>query len=125
MTRILLVDDDELLRRMLRLTLIKMGHVVIEAANGNDALRLCETEPPDIVLTDLIMPEKEGIETIRELRRLHPDVKIIAMSGGGRGSARDYLVIAKRLGAAHTLNKPFTNEELAGAIAAIRGSSGT
>lgn len=125
MTRILLVDDDELLRRMLRLTLIKMGHVVIEAVNGNEALRLCQTEPPDIVLTDLIMPEKEGIETIRELRRLHPDVKIIAMSGGGRGSAKDYLVIAKRLGAAHTLNKPFTNEELAGAIAAVRGSSGT
>ena len=125
MTRILLVDDDELLRRMLRLTLIKMGHVVIEAVNGNEALRLCQTEPPDIVLTDLIMPEKEGIETIREMRQLHPDVKIIAMSGGGRGNAKDYLVVAKRLGAAHTLNKPFTNEELAGAIAAVGGSSGT
>lgn len=124
MTRILLVDDDELLRRMLRMTLIKMGHTVIEAGNGNEALRACKSEPPDIVLTDLIMPEKEGIETIRELRRLHPDVKIIAMSGGGRVSAKDYLIIAKRMGADFTLNKPFSNDELAATIAKVSGADG-
>ena len=116
MPRILLVDDDADLREMLRVILISLGHEVIEAGNGREALHLCRTETPDLMLTDLIMPEKEGLETIMELRRLQPDVKIIAMSGGGRSSTQDYLKMAKQMGAAHTLSKPFSTAEMAEAI---------
>ena len=119
MPRILLVDDDDLLRKMLRVTLVKMGHQVVEASDGQEALRLCDAAPPDLILTDLIMPEKEGLETIAEVHRTHPAVKIIAMSGGGRGSAENYLHLAERLGAHRTLSKPFSNEALAEAIAAV------
>ncbi len=124
MSRILLVDDDDPLRSILRVTLAKMGHDVVEARNGKEALRLCHEERPDIVLTDLVMPEKEGIEMIGALRRFHPDVKIIAMSGGGRGSAWDYLKIAKHMGATITLAKPFSNEAIARAIAQVSGKWG-
>lgn len=116
MARILLVDDDEPLRKALRLTLVKMGHEVLEARNGYEALHLYAAEPPELVLTDIIMPEKEGLETIQELRRLNPSVKIIAMSGGGRGSGIDYLKVAKKMGVALTLNKPFSSEAMAAAI---------
>ena len=90
--------------------------LLIEADSGKDALQVCRTEPPDLVLTDLIMPDTDGMEVIRELRRSAPDVKIIAMSGGGRVDALDYLWIARRLGAVCTLNKPFQTGELVEAI---------
>ena len=119
MTRILLVDDDELLRNVLALTLRKMGHAVVEARNGREALERCADGLPDLLLTDLIMPEKEGLETITTIRELHPAVKVIAMSGGGRGDATDYLNIARLLGADRTLQKPFTQEAMAQAIAEV------
>ncbi|WP_414665014.1 response regulator [Horticoccus sp. 23ND18S-11] len=119
MARILLVDDDELLRNVLALTLQKMGHVVVEARNGRDALELCAEGLPDLLFTDLIMPEQEGLETIATIRQLHPAVKIIAMSGGGRGDATDYLKSARLLGADRTLHKPFTQEAMARAIAEV------
>jgi CheY-like chemotaxis protein len=119
MPRILLVDDDEALRRLLRLTLEKMGHVLSEAGNGLEALALQKSEPVDVLLTDLIMPEKEGMETIKEFRLKYPAVRIIAMSGGGRGSATDYLKFAKMLGADSVLAKPFSNQMMADAIAAV------
>jgi two-component system chemotaxis response regulator CheY len=117
MSRILLVDDDELLRNMLRIFLEKMGHIVMEARNGKEAVRLFETEPPDLVLTDLVMPDQDGLETIPAMRRLRPEIKIIAMSGGSRFGPLDYLKIARQMGAVATLNKPFSNEALAQAIA--------
>lgn len=118
MTRILLVDDDDHFRRMLLTTLEKMGHEVLEARNGKEALILCETGQPSLLLLDIFMPEKDGLETIAELRKMVPPHKVIAMSGGSRGSATDYLKLAKRLGATSTLNKPFTTEELSAAITA-------
>lgn len=121
MIRILVVDDDDPLRKILSITLARMGHHVVEARNGKEALQLCQAEPPDIVLTDIVMPEKEGIETIGALRRFHPNVKIIAMSGGGSGSASDYLKIAKHLGARVTLAKPFSDQAMAEAIATVSG----
>jgi YesN/AraC family two-component response regulator len=96
-----------------------MDHHVTEARNGTEALRLCAAEPPEVVLTDLIMPEKEGLETIAEIRRQFPELKVIAMSGGGRGQADDYLRIARRLGAVQTLSKPFSTSEMAAAIASL------
>lgn len=116
MSRILLIDDDDALRKMLRLTLTGMGHSVVEARNGREGVALDATQQPDLVLTDIIMPDKEGIETILEIRRQHPETRIIAMSGGGRVNARDYLVMARRFGARYVLEKPFSNGEMALAI---------
>lgn len=119
MIRVLLVDDDDSLRKMLKLSLQKMGHLVEEAGTGTEALRLCECEPPDVVVTDIIMPDKEGLETIVTIRQLYPELRIIAMSGGGRTNTIDYLKIARRLGAMHTLEKPFSYETLSSAITKV------
>ena len=117
MARILVVDDEDSLRRLLKAVLERAGHEVTTAGDGFEAVRLVDAEPFDLVVTDLIMPEMEGIATIQQLRRLAPDTKIIAMSGGGRGSAGDYLDLVKQLGAAMTLLKPFTPEGLLDAVA--------
>lgn len=123
MAHILLVDDDDLFRNMLGITLGKLGHTVVPARDGSEALRLFRVMPAlELVITDLVMPEKEGIETIRELRALKPGVKILAMTGGNPSDAKDYLKMARLMGAARTLNKPFSQEELAEAIAAALGS---
>ncbi len=116
MPKILLVDDDDAFRAMLRLTLMKLGHVVREACHGREALELYAKEPADLVLTDIVMPEQEGLETIYTLRHTYPNSKIVAMSGGGRMDAHDYLKIAKATGAHRVLAKPFPKEELAQAI---------
>jgi CheY-like chemotaxis protein len=119
MSRILVVDDDETFRRLLCQTLLGAGHQVLAAADGSVALNLYRRQPVDLVITDLIMPEKEGIETIVELRRLQPNLKIIAMSGGGYLHCADYLQIARRLGANKTLAKPFTAHEVIEAVASL------
>lgn len=107
---------------MLGITLGKLGHTVAPARDGSEALRLFRVMPSvELVLTDLVMPEKEGIETIRELRALKPDVKILAMTGGNPSDAKDYLKMARLMGAAQTLKKPFSQEELVAAIAAALG----
>lgn len=112
MARILVVDDEEIVRVTLRQMLEKAGHQVFEAANGLEALRAFEKREADLVITDIIMPEKEGIETIMELRQRKPDLKIIAMSGGGRTGTMEYLHLAKSLGADNVLPKPFKMGEV-------------
>jgi DNA-binding response OmpR family regulator len=119
MKRILLVEDENGLRELLRLNLTAMGYAVTEAANGKEALAKQESEPADLVLTDLVMPEKEGVETIGELRKQYPGVKIIAMSGGGRAVADNYLKIAKIMGADLVMAKPFSFQELATAVGTL------
>ena len=89
------------------------------AANDNEALRLVQDNVFDLVITDLIMPEKEGIETIVKMRKKIPTLKIIAMSGGGLIAPEDYLVIARKLGVAQTLAKPFSGKELLAAVASV------
>jgi len=116
MARILAVDDEDSLRRLLTAVLERAGHEVTTASDGFEAVRLVDAEPFDLVVTDLIMPGMEGIQTIQQLRRLAPELKIIAISGGGRGSAGDYLDLAKQLGATTTLTKPFTPEALLAAV---------
>jgi CheY-like chemotaxis protein len=101
---------------MVRLVLEDAGHQVQEAGDGKEALESFKKRRPDVVVTDLVMPNKEGIETIIELRRSCRDVKIIAMSGGGRNNADDYLILAKRFGACITLTKPFANKEMIEAV---------
>ena len=112
MAKILLVDDDEGLRKGLRLTLTRHGHEVVEVANGAKAWVTFQARPADLVIMDLIMPEKEGLETIREFRRNGAKTKILAISGGGRVDARNLLAIAEQMGADKALAKPFTYEEL-------------
>src|SRR5437867_11121359 len=107
MARILVIDDEDVVRRMLRTALELQGHEVIEAKQGDEALRVQQTSPPDLVITDIIMPEKDGLEVIMALRRLAPRLKVIAMSGGGRFSQIDALETAEMLGAVATLRKPF------------------
>lgn len=112
MASILLVEDDIQLRSMLKIVLDRAGHEVQEAGNGKEALELYSTSPSDLIVTDLVMPDKEGLETILEFRRSYPNVKIIAMSGGGRTGAQNYLELAKKFGADHILTKPFSNKEI-------------
>jgi PAS domain S-box-containing protein len=116
-TRILLIDDDDSFRTMLRLTLIHFGYTVIEARNGKEGLALFKEANADLVITDIVMPEKEGLEVVMELRTKQvPPVKIIAISGGGRGTTAENLHMAALLGAAKVLAKPFPNEALIAAI---------
>jgi DNA-binding response OmpR family regulator len=119
MNRILLIEDEENLRTLIRLSLEKMGYAVTEARDGVEALALFNKRPVELVLTDLMMPEKEGLETIRELRKSHPKLKIIAMSGGGRTDARDNLKMAKLFGATTVFSKPFSLAELGKAVSAL------
>jgi CheY-like chemotaxis protein len=121
MKRILIADDDESLRRLFVRVLTRAGYDVGEAVDGMDALEKCWLSPPDLLITDLIMPRKEGCETIALIRQRFPEVRIIAMSGGGRGSAVDYLKIAERFGAARVLAKPFSGTELVEAVVAVVG----
>ena len=112
MASILLVEDDVQLRSMLKIVLDRAGHEVQEAGNGKEALELYTKSPADLIVTDLVMPDKEGLETIMEFRRSYPDVKIIAMSGGGRTGAQNYLDLAKKFGADYIVTKPFSNKEI-------------
>ncbi|GAG15292.1 unnamed protein product, partial [marine sediment metagenome] len=114
--RILVIDDDDQIREMLRQMLEREGYEVVDAPDGKVGMRLFRKQPPELVITDLIMPEKEGIETITELRGEFPEVKIIAMTGGGRIPPEVYLRVAKRLGAMRTFAKPIEREELLEAI---------
>jgi DNA-binding response OmpR family regulator len=91
MARILLIDDDDTLRTMLRLALTNSGHTVTEALNGNEGLRLFRSANADLVITDLVMPETEGLEVLMELRKREPLSKVIAISGGRRFNTTDYL----------------------------------
>ena len=118
---IVIIDDDEDLRPMLRRALEKSGFEALSAADGWEGLELIRTNPVDLVVTDLIMPEMEGIELILQLRQSHPGLKIIAMSGGGRMMPGNYLAAAKACGAVEILEKPFTLQEFLERVAALTG----
>jgi DNA-binding response OmpR family regulator len=109
---VLVIDDEQLIRLQVRAALEQDGFVVHEAANGNEGLTRIAVTAPDVVITDILMPDKEGIETILELRRHYPSIRIIAISGGGRTGNKDFLRTAKHLGADRTLAKPFALGEL-------------
>ena len=103
MPTILIIDDDEVITETTKIFLNRAGYDTLTASNGAEGLKLCRQHQIDVVITDIIMPEKEGLETIRELRKNFPNIKIIAISGGGRINAQDYLSLAAKLGAHHTL----------------------
>ena len=121
MAHILLIDDDDQIRIMLRQMLEAEGYEVVNASNGKEGIRLYREDPADLIIADIIMPEKEGIEVIMELKKDFPDVKIIAISGGGQIDAEEYLQMAKMLGAKFTFTKPFERKELMDAVKEIVG----
>src|SRR5438105_1420483 len=114
--RVLVIDDEEHVRGLVRLLLEEAGCQVTEASNGEEGLQAFHQSPADRVLCDLWMPGKDGLETILELSREFPGVRIIAMSGGAPGSNVDLLPVALQLGAAAFLHKPFVHEELLAAV---------
>ena len=116
---ILVVDDEPALREILSRVLTDAGHRVVGAGNGKEASKALSSGAFDIVLTDVIMPEKDGMQVISELRKKFPLVRIIAMSGGGHVSRDQYLKIAKGLGAHAVLEKPFANQQLLATVEAI------
>ncbi len=116
MARILIIDDETQIRSMLRLMLERVGYEVIEAADGMEGLRQYRDNPSDLIITDLIMPNKDGIGMMIELKKEFPSVKIIAMSGGGVNRPEGYLDGAKKLGATRTLTKPIDRDKMLDAV---------
>jgi CheY-like chemotaxis protein len=116
MASILVIDDDSSVRAVIVGALSDAGYEVMEAVDGQEGLKCYRNSPTDLVITDLIMPEKEGIETIMELRREFPQVKVIAISGGTRYGSNDNLRMAEQLGARRTLTKPFKIPDLLAAV---------
>lgn len=121
MARILIIDDDDTLRGIIAKSLTHAGHTVSQANNGRKGVALFKSAPTDLVVTDLVMPEQEGMETIKILHAGFPHLPIIAMSGGLDGSPL-YLDLTRRLGARITLTKPFTLQQLKVAIDEILAS---
>lgn len=106
MQKILVIDDNVVVRNTIVQLLEGEGYQVVSAEDGRRGLNVFRTERPDLVITDIIMPEKEGIETIRDIREASPNAKIIAISGGGRIGNTDFLRIARQLGASDVISKP-------------------
>lgn len=124
METILIIDDEAQIRSMVRLILERAGYVVREAQDGSDGIRLFRENPAELIITDLIMPNKDGIGMIIELKKDFPELKIIAMSGGGLNRPDGYLRGAQKLGAACTLSKPLNRSDLLRAVKdTLKGSS--
>jgi len=123
--QILLVDDEDMVRMQIRSSLELEGHQVREASNGREAIDMLNGYKPDLMITDILMPEKEGIETIMEVRQKYADIKIIAISGGVRTDNMDFLKIAKRLGADLALPKPFGRQQLLTLVNQLLGAKAT
>jgi DNA-binding response OmpR family regulator len=122
MTRILVIDDDPEIRSLLRDILELEGYAVTEAPNGRVGMTLYQKQAFDLVITDMLMPEQEGIETIAELQQTTPRVRILAMSGGGSRANFNVLVDAKRFGATVTIAKPFGPSDILAAVRAALSS---
>ena len=125
MFRVLVIDDDQGTRDLIRYTLEAAGYAVVHARNGRIGLETFRAEPADLIITDIIMPESDGVEVLMAIRAEAPDVPVIAISGTSQNSPF-YLRLAGKLGASQTLAKPFTSEALLQAVdlarAAIRPS---
>ncbi|NCC52892.1 MAG: response regulator [Spartobacteria bacterium] len=121
MACILLIDDDRMFRQVLRNLLEDSGYAVMELPDGRQSIPTCRENKIDAVITDILMPDREGLETIMALRREFPELQIIAISGGGANGPDIYLKTAERLGVSCALSKPFKREELLQALEDICG----
>ncbi|MBF0094519.1 MAG: response regulator [Alphaproteobacteria bacterium] len=122
MATVLIVDDEKGIRDLLRKVLEKLGYRVVTAADGNEGLAVFRLERPELVITDIIMPNREGIEAITVMKRENPGVKVLAISGGGRAHAMDLLAVAPSAGADATLEKPFRASDLLEWIERLMGA---
>ena len=123
MQSILVIDDDKLMCLALAKILMSAGYNVAQAFDGDEGIKMYRARNFDLVITDLIMPDKEGIQIIRELRKENSQIRIIAMSAGGRGGATDYLKWARLMGAKQCLSKPIKREDLLGAVESVLTAS--
>lgn len=112
MADILVIEDNSEIRIMIRAMLEKEGHEVREALDGEEGVARYEEQPADLVMTDLFMPKRGGIETITDLLEIDPGAKIIAMTAHGSEEQYDFLKVAEALGAVATLEKPFVSKDL-------------
>jgi len=119
--RVLIIDDDEQIRVLLEQMMHWAGFEVMVAENGKVAMQLQRKNPADLVITDLIMPEQEGLETISRLKKDYPGIKIIAISGGGRIGPEAYLPAALELGADRVFSKPFDVQEIVDTVRVMLG----
>ena len=116
MPGVLIVEDDKELREMLKMSLLRRNFTVLEAENGKDAITHFKPTITDLVVTDLIMPEEDGLKVVIKLRELKPSIKVIAISGGGKVGPGSYLNLAKALGADAIYSKPFSINDLTAKI---------
>jgi two-component system response regulator (stage 0 sporulation protein F) len=123
MAKILVFDDEPSILLMLKKMLEKAGHEVDIALNGNDGLELFMKNQPDLLITDIIMPHKDGLEVVLELRKKYPELKIIAISGGGRIHPEGYLPTAKHFGADLIFQKPLVQKEFLQAVSLLLNES--
>ena len=119
MASVLIIDDDPQVRDLLTQVMEEEGHTVATACNGEEGMNRYRTQPADLVILDILMPEKEGLETIREIRREFPKVKNIAISGGSERAKMNVLDVAGRLGAHRTLHKPFPLETFKNTVQSV------
>jgi DNA-binding response OmpR family regulator len=124
MAKILLVDDDTLVRTSLAYALEDAGHAVSQAVNGDDGLSALARENFDLVVLDILMPEREGIETIRDIRQKWPTLPVLAISGGDKTGWSDFLRMASTLGANDTMAKPFTATDFVDRVARLLATRG-
>jgi len=123
MKTVLIIEDDHNILLMIKRMLESYEFDIKLASNGKEGLEMFHKYKVDLVITDIIMPEKEGLETIREMKRIRHDLKIIAMSGGGKISADNYLETAKIFGASKILQKPFTRKQMVSSVQEILGDA--
>jgi CheY-like chemotaxis protein len=121
MPKVLIIDDDSTLRRVLKGMLEEEGHEVTEAADGRSGLTILGAQPTDLVVTDIIMPEKEGWNDIVELRKKYPGVKILAISEGGKSQIKLNVMLTKNLGTHRVLKKPLKKKQLLDAVGELLG----
>ncbi len=122
MAKILVMEDVEQMRTLFEDILETTGHSIRLAKDGIEGMNLFYEEKPDLVITDIFMPEKDGLEIVREIRGKHPDIPIVAVSAGAEFCAReDYLNIVKQFGAVETLSKPFRPNELLDIVHSLLG----
>ncbi|MFZ5774749.1 MAG: response regulator transcription factor [Thermodesulfobacteriota bacterium] len=125
MATILVIDDEETIRSLLDTVLTGAGHTVLVASDGAAGLALCRRSQADLIITDIVMPDIDGLELITQIRQERPAATIVAMSGGGLVSPHDYLQLARTLGAAAALAKPFSRRELMETINPLLGDQST
>ncbi|MBN2655704.1 MAG: response regulator [Spirochaetales bacterium] len=116
MSHILVIDDDEHIRELINIMLEGEGHTVVQAEDGMVGLKKLEEETFDLIITDIIMPNQEGIETIVQIKGKTPGIKILAISGGGRIGSTNYLTLAENFGVDRTMSKPFYHKDFVDCI---------